>query len=291
MPRAESRAGQLLGVLADLISVLGPVASLVTFLFTGEASVPLLILAVYVCTLATLLLLVTVSQDRRRRYATALPSIETAFRLMAEVSYGIVQGKDSPEQFRRTLSRPLAALAQAFGIITGASCRVSIKLLSADKGDQASQPHDIEVVTLCRDDPELEDPPHERPDRVGENTDFLAIFVDQRDYFFSNDLIKLQGSGLYNNTHWSSDVIQNETYLYRSTIVWPIGRKFRGKTQGQDQPRVIGFLCIDSLEPGIFDRVADVPLGAAFAHAIFAAIEQFIDKDKEPPVSTPSSEA
>jgi hypothetical protein len=59
---------------------------------------------------------------------------------------------------------------------------------------------------------------------------------------------------------------------YRSTIVWAIRQDIR-KDLGISNHRTLGFLAVDSLSAGAFERDLHVDLGSVLANALFPILE------------------
>jgi hypothetical protein len=269
----QSRLWSALAAAATLIQIGTPIVALVGIILADEDSIIGLILTIYVCLLATGLLLLLAWQEHRyrreSRYAPAMIPMRKAFNCLADASWTLIQGNGSVEAFRARLEQSLGYLAEAFGLLTDHSCRASIKMIAV--ADDAMTPHDVRVVTLCRNVDQ--DPVYTGPDRIGNNTDFKQIFVENANCYFSNDLPGELKRG-YQNSHWSERVIQERQFEYTATIVWPIGRSWALGNEERKR-EIIGFLCVDTLATGVFNKTYDVPLGAAFAQALHLALSRF----------------
>jgi hypothetical protein len=277
--RTDGRPSPFTTILANIsaiITIVTPVASLVTIFLYQSSNVPATVLAVYVCLLTTYLIFLLLTRERRSRrevhYATAMIAVRKAFRSLADASWTIVEGDRSEVSFSLHLRDALQFLAESFSLVTDNSCRTSIKVItSSGHGDSIP---DAQVYTLCRsNDSERND--RQRFDRISENSDFRDILKDNAAYFFSNNLPKQLSSG-YQNSHWDSRIISEEKFEYRSTIVWPIARA-RDTTAQPHEPweEVIGFLCVDTLAIDAFNETYDVPIGAAFAQTLYLALRRF----------------
>ncbi|MCX7045873.1 MAG: hypothetical protein NTX50_10375 [Candidatus Sumerlaeota bacterium] len=144
----------------------------------------------------------------------------------------------------------LDSLQSIFTRVTGAECRTCIKAFGRDADT---------VVTLQRDCLSVAHQAREdlrQKHRISYNTDFSLIVSETQKYFFSNDLEK------YPN--YKNDSPDWKT-LYRSAIVWPI----RCFDKAKDRYEQFGFLCVDSLQTGVFSEDADVWIGACVADMIF----------------------
>ncbi len=275
-----SRSWVFLSNVAVLITILTPAGTIAAFVWTGKANIPATILAVYVCILTTVLLALLLRQEARyrheSRYAVAMIPVRKAFSCLGDGSWNLIEGDGSESSFLLRLRESLGFLAEAFTLIVDNPCRVSVKIISSETAGSSSgqDRRDIQVVTLCRNSEEMEKARIVR-DRIGNNTDFKNIFVEDALFFFCNDLPAQLKKG-YQNSHWDEDVIRSEKFDYRSTIVWPIGRSRLLVPQGQQQAReIIGFLCVDSLATNVFNETYDVPLGAAFSQALHLALDRY----------------
>jgi hypothetical protein len=265
----------VLAALATLVTICTPIVSVIVIVVADDTSIPAMIMAVYVCLLATGLLALLLRMESRYRrqalYAPAMLPAQKAFSGLADASWTVVEGDGSQASFIHNLEKSLKYLADAFSIITDTSCRAAIKVVSTGSGEV--QVRDFKVVTLCRSSqqPEVDFP---EPDRIGNNTDFLRIFVENENYFFCNDLPAEIGRG-YQNSHWNTHVITERKFDYTATIVWPIGRVVPSDGERQGRREIIGFLCLDALATGIFQERFDIPLGAAFAQGLYLALHRF----------------
>jgi hypothetical protein len=275
---SSSKFWTLLANVAALVTILIPVITIATLIWVGTANVPSTILAIYVCLLTTVLLAFLLHQEAKyrheARYAVAMIPARKAFNCLADLSWNLIEGDGSEQSFLLRLRESLGFVAEAFGLIIDHPCRVSVKMISAEAASTAGQDiRDIQVITLCRDNEEQEKIRATR-DRIGNNTDFKKIFVEDALFFFCNDLPAQVKKG-YQNSHWDEETFQSEKFDYRSTIVWPIGRSRLLNKQGTLKREIIGFLCVDSLATNAFSETYDVALGAAFSQALHLALHRF----------------
>jgi hypothetical protein len=159
----------------------------------------------------------------------------------------------SEQQAIRHLRRSLSGVADVYGSLTGVKCRLCIKGMQGQEGDNVEE----WIKTFLRDSGvETDDKPHS----VKENTDFQAIIWENESYWFSNDLMKLAENGKYTNSSldWPSK--------YLSTIVWPI------RSTGPEG--IIGFLCLDSLATNVFIEERDVHIGFAFVDLLSMTLDR-----------------
>lgn len=287
----DSKLWFVLARLSAFFGIVTPVFTVIVLVLTTKSAVPTIVLAVYVCVLATVLITILIRQENRffseikrqqsekelyrreMQYGPATMPMRKAFTCVANASWNLLQGDPSQEAFRLRLQESLRYFAEAFSLITGTTCRASIKLLQAPPANSRDR-LDIRVSTLCRDSNESGRSPREY-DRIGDNTDFRQIFTVPKPYFFSNDLTALLSKGLYHNSHWGEEVIANGAFDYRATIVWPIERIDAEGPESPEYREVIGFLCVDSLTTDAFHSTYDVALGGAFCQALHLALHRF----------------
>ncbi len=271
-----------LTVIATLVTVLTPIVTVIPLVTNRKSSIPAIILSIYVCFLVIALLILLIMQEARYRrevpYAHAMVTARKAFTSLAAASWTIIEGDRSEEAFLLHLKESLGFLAEAFMIITGNACRTSIKMTRAEAvGDSHNKDVDVEVVTICRSSSQEVEQPHLERDRIGNNTDFKQIFVEDSEYFYCNDLPAQLKLG-YQNSHWDEKTIQSGAFNYRATIVWPIAHSLKSSNQTAERREIIGFLCVDTPATNVFNEVYDVALGAAFAQALHLTLARFRDQ-------------
>jgi len=305
---AETTTGssKALTTISSLVTIATPVVTVTAIFLTGKNSLPAAILAVYVCLLTTVVLLLLLGQERRHgsalceqerrhaetiqvqevrhttqveelsaearraaRYQSAIIHIRNSFNSLANASWTVVEGDGSEEIFIRYVEDSIRFLAQAFSVITENACRVSVKITESVEGHATI--HDIRVLTLCRSGDEPPEPASD--DRIGNNTDFRAIFEEDLTYYLCNDLVAELARG-YQNSHWTRQAIQSGNIKYKATIVWPIAAP---RPLGHNVPprEVIGFLCVDTKTTDAFNDTFDVPIGSAFAGVLHLAIHRY----------------
>ena len=297
----------VLGVISAAVTILTPVGTVIAIALTHSASVPALVLAIYVCLLTSMLLWLLIMQDRRHhhemmeqearhqqqiveqetrfgrtfQYAPAMIPIRKAFGSLSSASWIMFEGDKSKELFIEHLRHSLQFVTEAFGLITDRPCRLSVKMMSTLT--DGTNIRDARVFTLCRSDEE-DGNDATTYDTVGNNTDFRQILEEGAAYFFCPDLPAEMAKGLYQNSHWTPQVIRTQAYKYRETIVWPISRARARMEQpnGQTSQNIIGFLCLDTPSTNSFNETYDVPIGLAFAGVLYLALKQFGAVDSAP---------
>lgn len=260
-----------LGAVADLIAV-ATFLGAATALATGT-DVPRAFLALWVCALATGLLLWNVRLGaryarlaarfaRRARRSDALPRLADAVDAVSHATRALLAGGDDAA-FVLGVKDALGHLAEMYGIATGTPCRVTVKLVHAPPGHP-----DFAVKTVCRSSGSPGGRSRGGTDWVNDNTDFRLVLKEGYEHFFCNDLPAALGSD-YRNSHFTDEVVAADEFPYRATIVWPV----RGRVPDDpDSWDVIGFVCVDTRRENAFDRGLDVAPGAAFCHTLYSGL-------------------
>jgi len=156
-------------------------------------------------------------------------------------------------------------MTQVFSVVTGAPCRMVIKelLATADAPDNFDFDERFFTVRTFVRHTGTYSGPTDGPSPLHLNSDFLQVFDPMQDKrcFFSNDL---DAEDNYANPHRRGDP---STFDYSSTIVWPIQRE-----KSHDVVGIIGFLCVDSKQKGVFRYANDFDLGAAYADTLYTVL-------------------
>lgn len=221
----------------------------------------------------------SVVNQRRARYADAMPHLNQGFRCLRHITaFGLVSGDIAtralaPEQ-QDLLSAAVKSFADVFSAISGTKCRVCIKQFETRSMSKKSQTK-VLVSDMVRSEPAaLLRVGNPRTDLADENSDFEEILRERKPYFFCNDLVALFNQGKYQNSHWGKTVPPQPAY--RAAIVWPIrsevevGEGFRGLAQ-MELEDMLGFLCVDSPTVGVFED-ADADLGSCISSALYMAL-------------------
>lgn len=195
------------------------------------------------------------ARARLARYASIFSDLHAIFHRLRDALVDLRKTPPPPgNAYDEGLCRyMLDVFVRIFQRTTGHDCAACIKGIAMDK----------DLVGVIRRDSFNET--HRgagddtRPCRVSGNSDFKGIVDGHLTCFCSNDLYKAAEEGKYfnDNPDWRK--------RYRSTIVWPIRCYDREKAHHE----LLGFLCIDSMEPNIFDEGIDVELGACVADMIY----------------------
>jgi len=243
-------------------------------------------LAIWICILLAISWIALFVQqrtyDRSARYAKATTNVHDAFHYLRDATLAIVKDPRNSEGFSPPLEQSATELAAAFSIVTGVKCRLCIKQMNVYQSDEDPRRtgeaglRDMVVRDVARSRGTWSRP-HMEPDYVSDNTDFELILVREQRYFFSNDLRR---ETPYKNSHWDDTIVANRQYEYLSTIVWPIRRQIHDPSS-RTRYRLLGFLCVDSLIPGVFDIETDFGLGAAYADTLFSLLSPLMDEEKK----------
>ncbi len=211
--------------------------------------------------------------SRKARYAESMRLVHSAVHDVRDIA-GYLERcylrKDTFSQVvvHGALQGCLDAVARAYALVTGANCRVCIKVVGGDK------PANAYVSTACRDKISQED--CSEKDRkegqdhlIAKNSDFSYLVYGEKPFYLNGDI---QGTNGYLNTSQQS---YGGRLPYNSVIVLPI-RKTYHLSSSKETPRpptVVGFLCIDSHSRFSFIEKYDVQMGAIVADALCPILE------------------
>ncbi len=231
----------------------------------------------YICALSAVLVTWFVIHQRRARYAEVPAVLEKSYRSIQEAADSGLFDHENVDLLERKIGDSLDALAQAFTLLTGNTCRICIAELYVDTSMSAPE-EALQVRVIFRSGAQ-EGLVAEAAQPVDGNSDFLRILQTQRP-FFHNDLGAAYELRKYENTKWNPQMIDDDSFPYRSTIVWPIKSsegRFRGASR-MDQP--LAFLCVDTPKAGAFVQSSDIPLDACYAHAIYPVVRRLLAPDR-----------
>lgn len=228
------------------------------------------IFGLYILVLAILLAAREYSYSRKARYAEAMRALHRCSHEIRDANWGIEE--NNHELCMLSVKSALNSLATAFSIITGTSCRACIKIIYHDS---TKTPVEFYTSTFCRNQKVASSANKDSAAPIEENTDFTILYrqSDGENYFISNDLTKRKS---YHNSNWPSrhddraKFIKERKYQYISTAVWPIRAR-----EGDNNPEVIGFLCVDSLARGVFRRRYDIDTGAIIADMLYYMLYEY----------------
>ena len=261
------RAGDVLGFLGVALSLIA--------LFRDKSlqnDATVWVFGTYIFTLAALLVWREFVYSRKARYAEASNSMHKCAHALRD-AHGAVDRKNL-EQVHEKVRDALVSFADAFSLITGANCRACIKTITAATDSKGNDQTIFCTETLARSCTS-ERTDADEPAPINDNTDFKVLFERQQTYFASDDL---SGELAYMNSHWPSnpdkrkEFIRLRKYKYVTTVVWPIRSP---APTVKEMPQVIGYLCVDSLTRGIFERRYDIDLGAVIADTLYPLLLRY----------------
>jgi hypothetical protein len=199
-------------------------------------------------------------QNSRRagRLARSQETIAKVFEHLSKAAVLMTAGGDQRMEIREQGTQSTQRLAEAFAAITGAPCRVTVKqVFYPDHGER------LAVRDLFRSHP-AEVRPEDHVDWVDENTDFEEILASGAKFWLC-DNIEDEFNKRYKNSHITPEKAKRGEVPYRSVLVVRIA--------GPGAPvELAGFLCVDSLEIGIFKKNFDVSTVSTVAHAMYSIL-------------------
>ena len=235
--------------------------------------VSLIAIASYFVVLLIFFLWFVHAYSRKARYAEALRLVHSAIHDIRDIAGYLERSYRKKDRYvksvvKESLQRCLDAVAMSFALVTGARCRVCIKVVGG------SDPANAYVTTACRDkisagDCHVRDTHEHQTHLISKNTDFNYIVNGGKTFYLNGDVAGTHG---YMNT---SDEFYRGKLPYRAAIVLPIRRTFNVSSlnDAPNQPQVVGFLCIDSDSRFSFSEKYDVQMGAIIADALCPIIE------------------
>ncbi len=258
-------------MLADYLALFGLVLAAIP-LFSQLSGLVAVVFAVYIYSLAIVLVAREIHYSRKSRYSEAIENLHACSHKLRDAADAI-KGNNTALAFE-SIKESLIPFAAAFSLITGTHCRACIKsIVREDKGSESNP--DISTETFCRSEQSTKVDANKKA-LIRNNSDFVDLFSYKKTSYFSNDLSK---DNPYLNSNWPADseerkkFIKHNEYPYISTIVWPI----RSRT-GDGDPLVIAFLCVDSKIRNIFDRRNDIEMGAIIADTLYTILTEYRDK-------------
>ncbi len=208
---------------------------------------------------------------RKARYGRAIPTLNQIHGDLIRLASKSQSGSGVPvSEIRATCQHTVDHLSDLFSSITGRRCGVCVKVVTAEEHESQFSVKNVLAV------PQLSRPQrrsiHEKIDHwLAKNTDFEALFADQRRYFFSNWLPGFDG---YKNSSFAAyreppsrgkfpllGTMSRHlkwTLPYRSTIVCAIRAKPVAPDDEDATQDLIGYLCVDSRRSRTFSEDDDV---------------------------------
>lgn len=206
---------------------------------------------------------------------SVLRAVEDMSRLslrLRRIEYEAAHDENPRDVVRDLLRHTLIELASVFETMSGAPCRVCIKMVYDHVDKSGSNQRAVKAIVRSNT-PRSE--PREYPDLVDKNTDFNAILINREKYWFCGNIHDRSRLRVYSNTSPSSP--------YSSVIVWPLRTFEAGSTKERDYPKdklgdVIGFLCLDSETIDAFERNREVIIGWWFVDTLAGVVDQLVKK-------------
>ncbi len=266
------------------------ILSAITNIFPDDPGLRELVLliafVIYSVILLIFLVVFTFQYSRKSRYAEATKCVHTALHAVRNAYHYLEWCKSAnhPEisfdedRLCLYMKTALTSISEAFSIVAGVKCRVSIKVLGQNAVNQ------LYVRTLTRDEVsqnqcDKRDLSEGKQHLVSQNTDFHLITEGLSDYFFAGNLKDYPN--YINTSKDKHDGLrgQNWSLPYKSTIVWPIryvyNKNERDALEGSSHEDIYGFLTVDSSSKNVFVERYDVQMGAALADALFPVMDAY----------------
>jgi hypothetical protein len=225
--------------------------------------------------------------EKRARYAEVFPMLNGAFQVLHSA---VRNSYDDKTKYHEHFMSCCYSLEKAYIKITGHECHVSIKIIQFSNSQIPSASKisknisNVLLRTYCRSSYSAStrnqiDFHKQITHPIKENTDFEEIHNKHADYFFCNDLTQLD---IYNNS--SLKLKQNGDFTiypkamtqeqkekawpldYKATIVAPIRPIVK---ENKEDRIILGFLCIDSMVPGVFNEAFDKHILIGCADGIY----------------------
>jgi hypothetical protein len=238
--------------------------------------------------LASMLVYLVISVRGKRNYDDTILHLHFVSHLIRDTISDFRRG-NNPD-LRDLVLQICNSVAQAFSLVTGKNCRVSIKMLEDD----------LTIRTYCRDNfssLKAESVDNDLVLRLNDNTDFHDLWYAQNRcsrYFFCNDLPRLWMNRMYRTSSFKyykrepvhksilgANILLSWPLPYKSTIVWPIryAPGLRPPAHPTERAAVEdwyfwGFLCVDCPDTGAFKERIDPELGAAVADQLYILLEE-----------------
>ncbi|MFC1833474.1 hypothetical protein ACFL2Q_01900 [Thermodesulfobacteriota bacterium] len=243
-------------------AALGLTTVLGSAIIAPSSTISQIILSAWLCVMVVVVWGIVFLKSRQASVAVAMSGLHDAFHAARDAYYSSTTG-DTTNSVKRHIRDSLGSFSAAFGIVTGASCRASIKQVSGAGQDTRN----LRVTTFCRFPDTTEPPKVQGDDFISDNTDYRHIWTErERNCYCSNDILTETG---YCNSHLTPQMMKEGRVQYRSTIVWPIRKALE-----EEDHDIWGFLCVDSLRPNVFMIDLDFAIGAAFADALYIVLKE-----------------
>jgi len=246
------------------------------------------------------LLYISISHGRKARYAEAMPLLhktQDGIRdLHLYLTWCLDEKKDKTHfqtsHFIDVLERHISNLCEAYTLVSGTSCSVSIKLIgTTNKSDvENSTLEELYASTLVRDlkskaQYEEIDAEEGGKHKISDNTDYKRIINNSCHYYFDGNLSSQHHvhHTTYADDGCSHGNLRGISEGNKSTIVFPIRYKYSSsdiKDYDADQTKkglfsqhtLLGYLTVDSQARNAFVERYDVDLGASVSDSLFSLL-------------------
>lgn len=229
---------------------------------------------------------------RDSKYGASLDLVNKAFATLHALQ---INEETQADRVVSTMNQFCTYIARAYSRITGSKCSVCIKLLKKEEHEESKQML-LSIVTAFRDEHSLEErsnPSNKPPPKhfVHLNSDFSRIIRRFKNpyqrYFLSNNLPFFWS---YENTSFQvygepsditfpvfSHLMRNWRWPlpYKSTMVVPICA-----LTSKSEEDIVGFLCIDSPQRGVFKKSYDLDLAKGVADGLSPKIKLLQDNQE-----------
>lgn len=229
--------------------------------------------------------------SRKEKYANINESMHRCVHILRDLTTFSLEKRDTPSDdilrlSLQALTEVLTEFVTCFSMLTGTSCRATIKAIYTQEGQLYVNTiaRDNKSRDLCFDSDKKRYNNHEDP--IDDNDDFLLIhkkYGPSSKCFFCNDLTikrnyKNSSFKIYGNP--PENILSFRRFLpflskeedwplpYKSTIVWPIQQRDSSSLRIDGQ-MCIAFLAIDSESRGVFKKKWDFHIGAEIADALY----------------------
>jgi len=164
-------------------------------------------------------------------------------------------------------------IKELFDKKTQHKCAVSLKIPMKLEGDVSSE---TRIINICRDKSSVgrnNDSYRQKNHTISNNTCFNTIFNEMADsgdtYYLNNDIAS---SSDYKNS--SKGIHIGSELPYKSELVVAVTTSY----EHEDRPPLLGFLCVDCDQIGVFDKSVDPIMLQGVAEGIFDLVNEYQQK-------------
>ncbi len=290
--------GKILVAIHWVVNILTILTPIIIILLASRPSkevpitVAIVVLGLLVFMFAILFLIEELRWSQKSRYAEATKSLHLCIHIIRDIFF-YLEDETIPDDDRcKDISLSLWALAKTFSLLKGVHCRACIKIIECVENGLHGNLSDEEklnmlYVTTFRRDLNTERTQEYRlegdskENTLAGNTDFRKLFLREDNserFWIHNDIWKDKKT--YQNTRLAklNDI---KDLGYRSALVVPIRKTTQTKYSEQQYSHkqdILGFVCIDSMTRGIFNKRYDPEVVALFADALFVLMKLWYKK-------------